>query len=61
MSSNPVHHKHTKHIELDVHFVREKVVVEHSARFFMHQSGRSTNLARHLNKSKMGQLLLKSV
>ena len=27
MSSNPVHHKRTKHIELDVHFVREKVVV----------------------------------
>jgi hypothetical protein len=27
MSSNPVHHKRTKHIELDVHFVQEKVVV----------------------------------
>jgi histone deacetylase 1/2 len=25
MSSNPVHHKHTKHIELDIHFVRERV------------------------------------
>ena len=27
MSSNLVHHKRTKHIELDVHFVREKVAV----------------------------------
>ena len=27
MSSNPVHHKRMKHIELDVHFVREKVAV----------------------------------
>lgn len=27
MSTNPVHHKRTKHIELDVHFVREKVAV----------------------------------
>lgn len=25
MSSNPVHHKHTKHIELDIHFIRERV------------------------------------
>jgi hypothetical protein len=27
MSKNPVHHKRTKHIELDIHFVREKVAV----------------------------------
>jgi hypothetical protein len=25
MSTNPVHHKHTKHIELDIHFVCERV------------------------------------
>lgn len=27
MSSNPIHHRRTKHIELDVHFVREKVAL----------------------------------
>jgi len=27
MSANPVHHKRTKHIELDIHFVREKVAL----------------------------------
>ena len=25
LSGNPVHHQHTKHIEMDIHFVREKV------------------------------------
>jgi hypothetical protein len=27
MSTNPVHHRRTKHIELDIHFVREKVAL----------------------------------
>lgn len=27
ISTNPVHHPRTKHIELDIHFVREKVVL----------------------------------
>lgn len=27
MSQNPVHHHRTKHIELDIHFVREKVAL----------------------------------
>ncbi|WVZ62947.1 hypothetical protein U9M48_012635 [Paspalum notatum var. saurae] len=25
--TNPVHHRHTKHIEIDIHFVREKVAL----------------------------------
>jgi hypothetical protein len=27
MSHNPIHHRRTKHIELDIHFVREKVAL----------------------------------
>jgi hypothetical protein len=27
MMANPVHHRRTKHIELDIHFVREKVAL----------------------------------
>jgi len=27
MVSNPVHHRRTNHIELDIHFVREKVAI----------------------------------
>jgi hypothetical protein len=28
ISENPVHHGRTKHVELDVHFVREKLVLD---------------------------------
>jgi hypothetical protein len=27
MTANPVHHRHAKHIEIDIHFVREKVAL----------------------------------
>jgi hypothetical protein len=27
MTANPVHHKRMKHIEIDIHFVREKVAL----------------------------------
>jgi hypothetical protein len=27
MTANPIHHRQTKHIEIDIHFVREKVVL----------------------------------
>jgi hypothetical protein len=27
LSANPVHHRHTKHIELNIHFFREKVAL----------------------------------
>ena len=27
LSANPVHHRRTKHIELDIHFVREQVAL----------------------------------
>jgi histone deacetylase 1/2 len=29
LAANPVHHRHTKHMELDIHFVREKVALGH--------------------------------
>jgi hypothetical protein len=28
MARNPVHHRRTKHIEIDIHFVREKVAID---------------------------------
>jgi hypothetical protein len=27
MTANPIHHRRTKHIEIDIHFVREKVAL----------------------------------
>ena len=27
LSANPVHHRRTKHIEIDIHFIREKVAL----------------------------------
>jgi hypothetical protein len=29
LSANPVHHRRTKHIELDIHFVHEQVALGH--------------------------------
>jgi hypothetical protein len=29
MAANPIHHRRTKHIEIDIHFVREKVALGH--------------------------------
>lgn len=29
LAANPVHHRRTKHVELDIHFVREKTAVGH--------------------------------
>jgi len=29
MTANPVHHRCTKHIEIDIHFLHEKVVLGH--------------------------------
>jgi len=29
MTANPIHHRRTKHIEIDIHFVREKVALGH--------------------------------
>lgn len=33
MSSNPVQHKHTKHIQIDTYFVRDKVALDHISVF----------------------------
>jgi hypothetical protein len=27
MSANPVYHRHTKHVELDIHFVHERMTL----------------------------------
>ncbi|KAK1694010.1 hypothetical protein QYE76_010707 [Lolium multiflorum] len=46
LSANPVHHRRTKHIELDIHFVREQVALGRIRRLFLRCSGVSTSAAR---------------
>ena len=41
LSGNPVQHQRTKHIEMDIHFVREKVV--HGQLYVLHVPSRYQN------------------
>ena len=38
LPANPVHHRRTKHIELDIHFVREQVALGHIRVLHVHTS-----------------------
>jgi hypothetical protein len=45
LSDNPVHHKRTKHVELDIHFVRERTALG-LVRFYRIQSGRNNRYSK---------------
>ncbi|KAK4378517.1 hypothetical protein RND71_000379 [Anisodus tanguticus] len=44
LSHNPVQHHRTKHIEMDIHFVREKVVIGHVKVLYVPSSYQYTNI-----------------
>jgi histone deacetylase 1/2 len=43
-TANPVHHRQTKHIEIDIHFVREKVALGHVQVLHVPSSRQFTNI-----------------
>ncbi|WVZ57978.1 hypothetical protein U9M48_008300 [Paspalum notatum var. saurae] len=55
MSHNLVHHRHTKHIELDIHFVREKVAI---GQLRVHHMPSSRQLADIFTKGLLTPLFL---
>lgn len=48
LASNPVFHARTKHVEVDYHFIREKVL---SKQIFVHHVGTLDQLANVFTKS----------
>jgi hypothetical protein len=60
LASNPAYHAHTKHIEVDYHFVREKVVNRDIAVKFISIGDQTANIfTKGLSSSRFAYLLSK--
>jgi hypothetical protein len=44
LSTNPVQHQHIKHVEIDLHFVRENVAISHVSALYVPMTSQFTDI-----------------